>query len=69
MTHKDCVLVRSRFWDALDLPKKRYTDWFHDLVASGGVMQYIVNQVVYDLELKGITPEDINSFSCGVRGL
>ena len=32
-------------------------------------MQYIVNQVVYDLEVKGITPEDINSFSCGVRGL
>ena len=69
VTHKDCVLVRSRFWDTLDLPQKRYTDWFHDLVASGGVMQYIVNQVVYDLELKGITPEDINSFSCGVRGL
>ena len=30
MTHKDCVLVRSRFWGTLDLPQKRYTDWFHD---------------------------------------
>ena len=69
MTHKDCVLVRSRFWDALDPPQKRYTDWFHDLVASGGVMQYIVNQVVYDLNLKGITPEDIDSFRGGVCGL
>ena len=32
-------------------------------------MQYIVNQVVYDLNLKGITPEYIDSFSGGVCGL
>ena len=41
----------------------RYTDWFHDLLASGGVYQLLVNEVVLDvLEQTGLSLVDIDEF-------
>ena len=46
----------------------RYTDWFHDLLASGGVYQLLVNEVVLDvLEQTGLSLVDIDEFQVGVR--
>ena len=52
----------------LDIPTSRFTDWFHDLLASGGLFQFAVNEVVLDLlETTKSTLEAIDAFQQGVR--
>lgn len=38
-------ILLSRYKDQLDLRASRFTDWFHDLVVSGGVFQYALNSI------------------------
>ena len=37
LVYDSCVLLYSPYRDMLNLPVSRYTDWFHDLLASGGL--------------------------------
>ena len=43
------VLLQSSHKQRISMPTTRYTDYFHNLFASGGVFQYGVNQVVRDM--------------------
>ena len=67
INYDKCVVLYSPYRDMLNLPASRYTDWFHDLVASGGVFQYAVNQVVFDIRELGIPTEEIDAFQRSVR--
>ena len=49
MRYDRCTLLLSPYKGMVDLPESRYTDWFHDLLASGGVFQYALNQIIFDI--------------------
>ena len=68
ITYEGCVLLYSPYRDMINLPTARFTDWFHDLLASGGVYQLLVNEVVLDvLEGTRLSLEDIDGFHADVR--
>ena len=69
LKYDHCTVLYSNHWPRLNLPAARYTDWFHDLIASGGVFQYICNAVLHDLVGMGITLQDIDDFQASVRGV
>ena len=67
ITYEHCVVLYSGYRKMLDYPKSRYTDWFHDLLASGGVFQIVVNEVVLDIcEMTGVTLTDIDLFQSSI---
>ena len=67
INYEDCVLLYSPYRDMINLPTSRCTDWFHDLLASGGVYQLLVNEVVLDvLEGTGLSLGDIDGFQADV---
>ena len=47
-----------------NVPDSRYTDWFHNLLASGGMLQYQINQLLYALGKLGISCESVDQFAC-----
>ena len=68
LVYDSCVLLYSPYRAMLNPTVSRYTDWFHDLLASGGVYQLLVNEVVLDvLEQTGLSLVDIDEFQVGVR--
>jgi len=68
ISYASCVVLYSSYRGMLNYPTSRFTDWFHDLLASGGVYQIIVNEVVLDIvEHAGLTLKDIDAFQAGVR--
>ena len=63
ITYEHCAVHYSSYRAMLNFPTTRYTDWFHDLLASGGVFQVVVNEVVLDIcEHSPLTLEDIDEF-------
>ena len=68
IVHADCVLLYSPYREMVNFPAARYTDWFHDLLASGGVYQLLANEVVLDvLEKTRLSLGDIDGFQVGIR--
>ena len=68
LVYDSCVLLYSPYLAMINPTVSRYTDWFHDLLASGGVYQLLVNDVVLDvLEQTGLSLVDIDEFQVGVR--
>ena len=68
LVYDNCVVLYSPYRGMLNLPLSRYSDWFHDLLASGGVYQLLVNEVVLDvLEETQLSLVDIDEFQVGVR--
>ena len=59
MKYKQCVVLRGVHKRMLDMPASRYSDWFHNLYASGGIFQYSINQVVLDMLDAGYSCDDI----------
>ena len=55
--------ARSR----LALPEAGYIDWMHVLVASGGIAQFQVNQVILILEEYGMEPSLIDKWCSSVK--
>jgi hypothetical protein len=51
----------------LTMPQAAYVDWMHTWVASGGVAQYEVNQLVLVLGDHGITRDDIDEWCNSVK--
>lgn len=45
-----------------NLPHSAYYDWMHCLVASGGVAQYELNEIVKVFRTHGVSLEDIDEF-------
>lgn len=67
ITYEHCVVLYSGYRSMLNFPNSRYTDWFHDLLASGGVFQIVVNEVVLDLcEKTDVTCKDIDMFQSSI---
>lgn len=67
LSYSSCVVLYSSYRAMLNIPTARYTDWFHDLLASGGVFQIMVNEVVLDiLETTPLTLNDIDKFQADV---
>ena len=63
ITYEHCAVHYSNFRAMLNFPATRYTDWFHDLLASGGAFQVVVSEVVLDIcEHSPLTLEDIDEF-------
>ncbi len=67
ITYDGCVVPYSSYRGMLNIPASRYTDWLHDLLASGGVFAILVNEVVLDV-LGGsrLTRNDIDEFQQGI---
>ena len=42
ISYEHCVVLYSSYRAMLNFPTSRFTDWFHDLLASGGVYQIVV---------------------------
>lgn len=49
------------------IPETRYCDWMHNLCASGGVVQYQVNQFCLALETAGLSIEHLDEFQQACR--
>ena len=49
----DAVLAQSHMKDLANVPMSRYVGWFHNIVASGGCMQYQFNQLMLELHILG----------------
>ena len=62
LRYDGCALIFSRHRAMAAVPDSRYPDWFHNLLASGGVAQYHVNKYVLELGTIGVTLEDIDAF-------
>ena len=62
-----CKLLLSPYRSMVKWPLTRYTDWFHDLIASGGCFQYAVNGVVNDLVGLGVSLANLDEFNQHVR--
>jgi hypothetical protein len=58
----EAVLLQSHMKGIANVPLSRYVDWFHNLVASGGFLQYQFNQVLFELQKLGISPEAVDEF-------
>ena len=58
------VLVQSHMKGIANVPMSRYVDWFHNLVASGGFIQYQLNQLLVELNKLGIPPSAVDQFAC-----
>ena len=41
INYNECGVLLSPYRDMLNMPISRFTDWFHDLLASGGMFVYI----------------------------
>ena len=63
ISYEHCVVLYSSYRAMLNYPTSRFTDWFHNLLASGGVYQIVVNEVVLDIcETTRLTLKDIDKF-------
>ena len=60
----DAVLVQSHMKGIANVPRSRYVDWFHNIVASGGFMQYQFNQLLLELNNLGVSPSAVDQFQC-----
>ena len=60
----DAVLVQSHMKEIANVPLSRYVDWFHNIVASGGFMQYQFNQLLLELKKLGVSPSSVDQFEC-----
>ena len=68
ISYAPCVALYSSYRGMINFPTSRYTDWFHDLLASGGVYQILVNEVVLDIvEHARLALNDIDKFQAGIR--
>ena len=61
---EQAVLVQSHMKGIANVPMSRYVDWFHNIVASGGFMQYQFNQLLVELNKLGIPPSAVDQFAC-----
>ena len=67
INYNECGVLLSPYRDMLNMPISRFTDWFHDLIASGGLFVYIVNEVVLGLlAVTHLTLEAIDKFAKGL---
>ena len=67
LTYDHCAVLYSEYRAMLNFPNSRFTDWFHDLLASGGVYQIVVNEIVLDiLEGTAMTCKDIDLFQASI---
>ena len=64
----DAVLLQSHMKGLANVPMSRYVDWFHNIVASGGFMQYQFNQLLLELNKPGIPPSAVDQFACTSLG-
>ena len=62
INYADAVLLQSHMKGIANVPLSRYVDWFHNLVASGGVLQYQFNQLLFELNRLGISPASVDEF-------
>ena len=62
INYNAAVLLRSHMAPVAKVPKSRYPDWFHNLLASGGIFQYQLNQVVLQLQSLGVQPAAVDAF-------
>ncbi len=62
VNYADAHLLRSDMAGVARVPHSRYVDWFHNLVASGGIFQYQVNQLMHELQKLGISTSDVDDF-------
>jgi len=60
----DAVMLQSHMKDIANVPMSRYVDWFHNIVASGGFMQYQFNQLLFELNKLGASPSAVDDFEC-----
>ena len=60
----EAVLLQSHMKGIANVPLSRYVDWFHNLVASGGFLQYQFNHLLFELKKLGISPEAVDEFMC-----
>ena len=60
----DAVLVQSHMKGIANVPRSRYVDWFHNIVASGGFMQYQFNQLLLELNNLGVSPSAVDQVQC-----
>ena len=58
------VLVQSHMKGIANVPMSRYVDWFHNIVASGGFMQYQFNQLLLELNSLGVSLSAVDQFEC-----
>ena len=57
------VLLKSHMAPVAKVPTSRYPDWFHNFLASGGIFQYQLNQVLLQLQWMGLQPSAVDDFS------
>ena len=58
-----CDRCESHMRFVANVPDSRYTDWFHNLLASGGMLQYQINQLLYALGKLGVSCESVDQFA------
>ena len=62
----ECVLARSHHRERAQVPMSAYPDWFHNLLASGGVFQYQLNSFIWELYTVNIDPADLDQFAANI---
>ena len=62
INYDGACLLYSHMRALARVPHSRYPDWFHNLLASGGIFQYQLNQLILALRTHGIEPECIDAF-------
>ena len=67
ISYESCIVLYSSYRAMLNFPTSRFTDWFHDLLASGGVYQIAANEIVLDIcEKSSLSLKDIDDFQAGI---
>ena len=61
---EQAVLAQSHMKGIANVPRSRYVDWFHNIVASGGFMQYQFNQLLFELNNLGVSPSAVDDSVC-----
>ena len=62
INYEAACLLYSPMAEIARVPTTRFPDWFHNLLASGGVLQYQVNHLCMELRKIGMTPEHLDDF-------